>query len=385
MKISATTTNGKPAWRVNYSVLGKQKRKFFPRNPSLRKQCTGFLAAEKFERDFHRQITNEGPTIASLSPQERMDMLRWWVRLRELGVTPQEAVDAALANRKIAPMVPQVVEECIASKKARQLSLRYIQQLGHVLKHFSTAFLQTQINRISASQIEVWIQAGNYSAASRRSRMADINTLFAFAVKRDYCEKNPCDKIDEIKVTPKTPGILTPDEAGRLMKAAYVSDRRLCAHLALALFCGIRPAELERIDRLNIMLEKHLVEVTFEMSKVTKRRTVRIPENAMEWLALPRDIPPRNLKRRFDRVRRQAGVFETWEHDAMRHSAATFLYALNGDAAETAKQMGHTVNVLLTNYNALRTPSGELVTKEMAEEFFAIKPGPMIRLLEDVA
>lgn len=399
MKISPATDHGKPVWRVNYSLLGKQKRKFFPRDPVKRKQCEGYTEAQKFAAEQTKKVFYEGPTFAALSATERVECVTFYFKVGELGFTHQEALDVLMRNARVAPKVPETVKECIGSKEVRGLRERYIKQLRHVLSKFAGAFANTQIDRVTPHEIESWIRRGELKPASRRSRQRDVNTLFAFAKKRDYIKDNPCDKIDKIKVTPTTPGILRPRAAAKLMRVAFIHDRRLCPWLALALFCGIRPEELNRMDRIRVMLEKRLVEVTFEMSKTTKRRLVKIPDNAAEWLQIKGDLAevrkgkdgkerlmgPINLKKRFDRVRRKAGLFKNWPHDAMRHSSATYSYALTEDAAYVAKQHGHTVDMLLRNYNAIRTPDGAVVTKEMAEEFFSIRPQPIVSILESAA
>jgi len=131
-------------------------------------------------------------------------------------------------------------------------------------------------------------------------------------------------------------------------------------------------------------LEQGLVEVPAGVAKTNQRRLAVIPTNALEWLRIGGDLPPKNLKKRFDRLRKAAGLFHGrkfgrlqtagWLRNAMRHSAATYAYARSDNAAAVAKNMGHDVAVLLRNYNSIRTPDGQLVTKELAEKFFDIRP-----------
>jgi hypothetical protein len=55
---------------------------------------------------------------------------------------------------------------------------------------------------------------------------------------------------------------------------------------------------------------------------------------------------------------------------------------LRDDAAYVAKQLGNSVQIMLTNYNATKGPDGKVITKELAEQFFDIRPEPIVRILE---
>jgi integrase len=374
--------------------MGKQKRKQFKRNPDIAKEDdSGFKAAEKFMASMTKKIFNEGPTMAGMDQKERIALLHLYATIKETGYSIIQAEAVIVASRisvKQAPTVPEVAAECVNSKRARLgvgISERYVKQLDHVLTHFSSIFPTCPIDRVLASDIETWIQSGKYSSASKRSRLTDIRTLFSFAMQREYITKNPCEKIQAIVVQRKTPGILSPRQSAKLMRVAYNRDRKLCAWLALSLFCGIREEELRRMTAKNLILEKKMVHIPAEIAKTKNSRNVTIPENAMEWIRVSGQdaFPPRNLKRRFDKLRRQAGLFKHWPNRAMRHSSVTYLYALTEDVNQVTKQHGHSAAVMMTSYHATKTSSGDIVTKEMAQEFYDIRPTPILRVLEDVA
>jgi len=355
--------------------MGVQRRKQFKRNPDVAQaDDTGYKAAEKFVASTTKKIFNEGPSLAGLDNSERIALLHLYSVIKDAKLTVAQAeavIVASTITKPNVPLVPEVAIECVNSKRARLgvgISERYIKQLDHVLTHFGSAFNDVPINIIRASQIETWIQSGKYSASSRRSRLTDVRTMFSFAMKREYIEKNPCEKIQPIVVQKKTPGVLGPRQAAKLMRVAYNRDRTLCPWLALSLFCGIRPEELNRLTRSEVMVEKKIVHISEKVSKTGTARNVEIPENALEWLRLSGDLATVrpdskkqmrlqgvvNLKERFDRVRRQAGLFKHWPHDAMRHSSVTYLYAMTNNENEVAKQHGHSVRVLLIHYNAVK-------------------------------
>jgi len=279
------------------------------------------------------------------------------------------------------------IERCIESKRTARCRARYLKQLRHILGKFRDAHPNRTVDQIDGAEIEKWLHRGKYATQSSRSHLSDIRTLFSYCVRQGWCPTNPRCRVEPIRVVRGVPGILSPDDAARLMRVAHEHDPRLCAHLALSSFCGIRPEELDKLTADKVLLEQRLVDVDATVAKTARRRLVAIPENAVPWLQLEGDYAEvrsyrgkrhlrgiRNLKKRFDRIRRLAGLYESWPHDAMRHSAASYLYALKEDAGYVAKQLGNSVNILLTHYNATKTPDGRVVTSGVAQQYFAINP-----------
>ncbi len=388
VKLSPAKNHGKKCWRVNYSILGVQRRKFKKTKAE----------AQAWVKEQEKKLWDEGPSLAAMTGVEKGEMITFWNKLKELKVTPHQALEAALADRKVSPLVSKVVEECLLAKRAANRRERYLGQLGYSLNWFAKTFAASTIASITPADIESCLQVKKWSPRTRKGKFIDIRTLFSFATKRRYRADNPCHQIEIPTASRKTPGILRVKACEKLMRVAYNHDRNLCPWLALALFCGIRPEEASGLTWKNIIPEKKLVHIPAEIAKTRNPRNVVIPDNALEWLKLGGDLStvrrygkksglmsPKNLKWRFGKVRRQAGLYKGWPHDAMRHSSVTYLYALTEDAAYVTKQHGHGVGVMMVHYNATRTSDGQIVNKEMAERFYNIRPQPMLRVLEDVA
>lgn len=110
-----------------------------------------------------------------------------------------------------------------------------------------------------------------------------------------------------------------------------------------------------------------------ENSKTRQRRLVTIRENCKAWLRLGGEMPPVNWRKEFDYVRRKAGLYDNWPQDAMRHSFVSYHYAEHG-ASETAKQAGHSEQILFKHYR-------EIVTPDAAKEFWAILPREGVQVI----
>jgi sarcosine oxidase delta subunit len=70
---------------------------------------------------------------------------------------------------------------------------------------------------------------------------------------------------------------------------------------------------------------------------------------------------------------------ENWGQDSLRHSYASYYYALNKNAHETAEQMGHVggLRIFFRHYR-------NRVREEAAREFWAIRPAPSSRVVNSV-
>jgi integrase len=189
--------------------------------------------------------------------------------------------------------------------------------------------------------------------------------------------------------------ILSVDEARRLLAAAHDSDEPdMLPGVVLRLFCGLRTAEVCRLDwnEIHWLDAKPYVHIPASKAKKRRIRHVDISENAVAWLRLCN--PPASGRivtgtgeakkdakaycQRFRRISKAAGIGKEtedgdwqseWQSNDSRHSFGSYHLALHGDSLRTAAQMGHKQgdDVLFAHYRALVRP-------EAAKEYFAIMP-----------
>ena len=135
-------------------------------------------------------------------------------------------------------------------------------------------------------------------------------------------------------------------------------------YLAIGLFAGVRPLEIERLQKQDIT--ERYIEITAANAKTRKRRLVNIAANLKKWLKISEELPPANKTKRLSRILKKAGL--NWKPDIMRHSFASYHLALHESADKTALEMGHRdTQMLFRHYR-------ELVTKEEAKAYWEIKP-----------
>lgn len=260
-----------------------------------------------------------------------------------------------------------VLNEMLESKRTANRREIYIRSL----RYYLTRFAETNpvLTTITTADIELCLSKQGGSRHNRYTWLNRITTFFAFALKREYVEKNPCDKIERGTIEHRVPRIFTPAEATTVYAACPKISR---AWVVLCLWCGLRPSEAARINWEDINLERGIV--TVRISKVRRFRIVTLPERALEMLrpllkTSGQIAPHQTTTRRAIKRMREALNFERWPQDIMRHTAASYHLAITGDAGKVATALGNSPQILLTHYNGV-------ASLEDATEFFKVTPPP---------
>lgn len=250
--------------------------------------------------------------------------------------------------------------------KAKRKSNRreeYVESLRGYLRRFIVGRSRVPIAAVTTEQIASYLE--RHSGNSYATNLNRISTLFAFAVQQRWISYNPCDRIERPTIDRKPPRVLTPDEAWLLVQRCSTVCR---PYLLLALFCGIRPTEVQRLNWSDINHATKTVTINSAASKVHRRRVVNIPECAATLLAnhpvqsgpvSPSAMTLRRCKRKFREI------LGDWPADILRHTCASYSLALSGDAGKVATQLGNSPKILLTHYNGL-------ASREDAEQFFKV-------------
>ena len=146
---------------------------------------------------------------------------------------------------------------------------------------FCRDFPDRNTEEISTRDLDEWMVGWNVGPVTRNTYRRDLNTLFSFCVTRGYSAKNPAEGTRAAKEIAKPVGILTVDEAARLLSAVPSS---LIPYVAIGAFAGLRAAEVERLDWSNVDLEGGFIEITAKNAKTARRRLVKVLPNLHAWL-----------------------------------------------------------------------------------------------------
>lgn len=186
---------------------------------------------------------------------------------------------------------------------------------------------------------EILQQAFGHSKSMYIKGRAMLHSVFAYGVRREWCDANPVARIEVPRVVeaPKAP--LAPEEVQRLQQVVEqprFRDMKLSVNLLL--YSGIRPAEVSRLRAEDFCWREQVVIVRPQKSKTGGGRVV--PLRGVKQLAPQERLIPKNWQRRWRELRQAAG-FAHWVPDVCRHTFASYHASYFRNLPELQLEMGH--------------------------------------------
>ncbi|MEN9575656.1 MAG: hypothetical protein RL514_3511 [Verrucomicrobiota bacterium] len=242
------------------------------------------------------------------------------------------------------------IARLLEAKRAANLRPVYLKSLAGYLARFAKGREGRTVDTVTTAEVEEFL-AQFKNPNSRATWLNRVSTLFAFCVRRDYLAKNPCDRLERVTIDRVAPFVLSPAQAQALLKLAPTVLR---PYVILGLFVGVRPAELLKLDWRQVCLETKTL--TVSEAKTRRRRIVPLHAKAVALLAAcplrsGKVSPSNSTVRRFKRVAARALGLTGWPSDLLRHTAASYLLALHGDAGKVATMLGNSSAILLSHYH----------------------------------
>jgi integrase len=365
------------------------------------------------------KLTNGETEALKLTGGDRADYVRAMQKLREwksgvdlnLAVTDyvaavrrlpehvslSEALEFYLKRHPIGlppKTVREVVDELIESKTSAGKSGVYIKDLTSRLGAFADSF-QLRITSVTGKQIEEYIRGLktlNGNESQRRSLAGRtqnnirrlVSTLFKFAIKRGYLPKDH-DEISGVEKASVDSGeieVFSPAELQKLFAACLtpVKERgkwrtreEMIPYLAVAAFCGLRAAEIMRLDWSEIHLTgtERFVEIKAGNAKTASRRTVPITDNCAAWLE--RYVKTSGAVINLSRADKQLFLYLAnksgvpWKHNGLRHSFISYRLAVIKDVGQVSLEAGNSPGMVFKHYR-------QLVRESEAKSWFSIMP-----------
>jgi len=375
-----TTPNGKTGFMLAYKQDGKRKFDSYPDEATAIDEAT-----KKASR-----LSTLGVKAAQMSEDDLRACVAAMDRVKPLNLPLLRAVEKLVAAVEIVGDVELVTEACkffvarnkkttrkpvadvvaelLTVKQSRGASRRYLEDLRSRLNRFADAF-KKDASVITTADIQAWFDEKEFGAQNFMGFRRTIHLLFEFAVARGYAVDNPAAALERVKVKHAATEIFTPKEIEKLLTAAK-PDFLPC--LAIGAFAGLRSAEIERLEWSDIDFESRHITVGADKAKTASRRVVTMAENLCAWLKPYAQMKGKIwLKSHEDFYQAQQDTAEaaglTWKANALRHSAASYMFALSNDAGRVAGLLGNSAAVVHKHYR-------ELVKPADAQKFFSVLP-----------
>ena len=225
-------------------------------------------------------------------------------------------------------------------------SVRDIRCIGNRLLRTSPEFGKRNFSELSVSECEEWLNAAFATNPQFNKARAMLHGLLEFAIRREWCDKNPIKRIERKKVIEKEILPLKLSETKRIMKTAKLESPECAVVAALLVYTGIRPREVRRLTWRDIDTEEKTITIRSQCSKTGGVRQVEIPPVLNRLLITHKSesssyICPMDWQRRWRKIRDNSGFRGRWVQDVLRHTYASFHAKNYADLPRLQLNMGH--------------------------------------------
>ena len=226
-------------------------------------------------------------------------------------------------------------------------SIRDIRCIGNRLLRTKPELGKRNFSELSVSECEEWLNAAFHTNPQFNKARTMLHGLFEFALRREWCDKNPIKRIERKKVVEKEIQPLKLAETKRLIKTAQNESPEYAVVAALLVYTGIRPREVRRLTWRDIDTEEKTITVRSQCSKTGGVRQVEIPPVLNRVLiAHSRELKeekicPTDWQRRWRKIRDNSGFRGRWVQDVLRHTYASFHAKYYANLPRLQLNMGH--------------------------------------------
>ena len=366
---------------VYQADLGESNGKRVQKSFATRKAAQDHVNKAKSARQKH------GERAFALSSVEMADVVLARDKLAKVGATLNEAVDYYLKHAGTVTesiTVPELVDRFVRSRENEDCSERYVRQLKVSLLSLARAYPLSAASEITKTEVQKWLRSAGWKPKTRNNYMGDVSAMYGWAKSEGYAAHNPCAGISKVELPDDEIATLKVDDARALLDAAR-GNAEMMTYIVLAMFCGIRPAEIERLQTAMINVDEKTVIVAGGTAKTGSRRVVDISDNGIAWLKTITLPEPRVCNAKYwaerwrtfrracgwavgsDKSKGQSAAFREaakvpvtrgpWPADVLRHTFASMHYAAFQNESLLKAQMGHweDTDTLHRHYRALKT------------------------------
>ena len=259
-----------------------------------------------------------------------------------------KVIEVGLCNIRAKEMsISEGIALYLKSKQhLRPDSIRDIRCIGNRLLRTKPELGKRNFSELSVSECEEWLNAAFHTDSQFNKARTMLHGLFEFALRREWCDKNPIKRIERKKAVEKEIQPLKLAETKRLIKNAQRESPVYAIVAALLVYTGIRPREVRRLTWRDIDTEEKTITVRSQCSKTGGVRQVEIPPVLNRLLITHKSenashICPTDWQRRWRKIRDNSGFRGRWVQDVLRHTYASFHAKNYADLPRLQLNMGH--------------------------------------------
>lgn len=349
-----TPKNTPSGWCVNvpakFSRSGKRERHFY-KTRALADDASKKLRDERDE--FGVQAKAIAPSLAE-------DATAAAALLVPLGIPLLEAVRRFVESENRA-RASATIEDAVTAFRASKEGSSDKQATAYRLRgeKLVAAFGKRMITSITGEELQTHLDATTGGAGAFNQNLRLVRAIWRWCAKppRKWCDEEAVKHLESKESSSGEIGTLTAKEAAKLLQTAEKHYPDCVIPFAVALFTGMRQAELERLEPEDFTADG--ITIPAVNAKTKRRRFIHMPEPLAAWLkAYPvgDEVIPGNWQRKEKAVRRLAGWkvwcslidpaepsddLPEWPANALRHTAASVRVALGDPIERLVFEHGH--------------------------------------------
>jgi hypothetical protein len=213
--------------------------------------------ALKHAADMADKVSKSG--IESIADADDAAKLKaWGEQCAVYGKTLEQAMDAALElfakekSVKDSPYMAELLSVWLDDKITglRTLRPKTIESIRDMVKRFKIDFGMARVKEIDSTRIESYLKSRKVSDQTRLNICRYLQQFFNWSInKGHFVGVNPAISVKkEIHVDAGSPAYFNIEQCKALLNAAQMEKHKpLLAYIALGLFAGIRPEEVEKM------------------------------------------------------------------------------------------------------------------------------------------
>lgn len=356
MKVSKCKINGKDGYVCSYKHNAKYCRKYF----YSRKD------ADKWKSDFENAESSEEKQMLTLL-RSQIDDVCAALNILPKGKTLYESVAKAWANFTGAD-IQEWKKRFDAYKEASGISAKHLNMIKGKTASLVDNF--KSFDAITRESIFDFIQSKGNARSTVGQWRSVLSEFFSYCVRNKVIEHNPLEsiEIDDFgrKKTAGHRAAVSVEVAREFIHFIEANYPQFLKYYALALFSGIRVAEILRIEERYIDYEEKAISLPAEITKKSKSEYLNDFEpNLWVWLDALKEKP---IKAPYAKLATKLFKKFSLPQNFARHSFATYHYSLYRDPIRTAAITHHSPQQLMNDY------MDALVDKDTAKAYFQILP-----------
>jgi len=352
-------------WKVEIperlSPTGSRQRVFFETRDG----------AKNYAANLRTEYEDHGTKASAISPSLADEAQRAIELLEPYGISLLEAARAAVEKKK-AELASTVIEDAIAAfmKSKTNRSDAHTKAYGYMKRDLLLSFPGRLMSSITGAELLEHTEEASSTSATFNALARLIGAFWRWCAKhpRDWCDAKTVEVLERKETTKDEIGVLQAKQCQKLLDTAAKHYPDCVPGLAIALFTGLRKAELGRLRKDDITNSG--INLPAASTKTGRRRFIHTPAPLAAWLKkfpIEDTVLPLNWHKKEKAVRRLAGWrvwsdliepheppsdLPAWPHNALRHTHASVHVALGKPLESLTFEFGHSggAQVLKSHY-----------------------------------